>query len=335
MSSDDDDDDFSFKSNNSSVIEVRKPKKSKTKAHESDDDFLFISTSTKENQKRDKAKSLVQTTNSKTSLPSSTSGSSLTSHKSSTIQDLPGTTTTQSISNSIKAVSENSWRGPDITTESSAKALITKYLMHQNRPYSVIQVYENLHKRIQKPTIERSLNTLCELSSVSSSGTTNTRIICKEYGKAKIYFPDQNCFQTMSERDMKQLEIEIDLLQQQVDRKMMHELQLNSKVVSMSAEPSDIEIDRYVPSIFLHAYTFSYNCYIDNSEKITFTTHSEIREFESRVRTKAALLNDMKSLGPVNPRDFENAIREHNKTRILWKERKVSNISVHFIIISQ
>ena len=52
--------------------------------------------------------------------------------------------------------------------------------------------------------------------------------------------------------------------------------------------------------------------------------YSEINEFESRLRKKRALVSDMASLGPVNPKDFENAVRLHNKTRSLWKERKVS-----------
>lgn len=73
-------------------------------------------------------------------------------------------------------------RGPNITTESAAKKLILHYLKLQNRPYSAIQVFDNLHKRIAKPTVERCLTTLSE---------TDGGLRCKEYGKAKIYFFDQ------------------------------------------------------------------------------------------------------------------------------------------------
>ena len=73
-------------------------------------------------------------------------------------------------------------RGPNITTESAAKKLILQYLKQQNRPYSAIQVYDNLHKRIAKPTAERCLAVLSE---------NDGGLRCKEYGKAKIYFIDQ------------------------------------------------------------------------------------------------------------------------------------------------
>lgn len=73
-------------------------------------------------------------------------------------------------------------RGANITTESAAKKLILQYLKLQNRPYSAIQVFDNLHKRIAKPTVERCLSTLSE---------NDGGLRCKEYGKAKIYFFDQ------------------------------------------------------------------------------------------------------------------------------------------------
>lgn len=73
-------------------------------------------------------------------------------------------------------------RGPNITTESGAKKLILQYLKQQNRPYSAIQVFDNLHKRIAKATAERCLAVLSE---------NDGGLRCKEYGKAKIYFIDQ------------------------------------------------------------------------------------------------------------------------------------------------
>ena len=73
-------------------------------------------------------------------------------------------------------------RGPNITTESAAKKLILQYLKQQNRPYSAIQVFDNLHKRIAKPTAERCLAVLSD---------NDGGLRCKEYGKAKIYFIDQ------------------------------------------------------------------------------------------------------------------------------------------------
>ena len=73
-------------------------------------------------------------------------------------------------------------RGAAVTTESAAKKLVLQYMKQQNRPYSVIQVHENLHNRIPKITVQRVLDSLS-----SESGGLKM----KEYGKAKIYYLDQ------------------------------------------------------------------------------------------------------------------------------------------------
>lgn len=103
------------------------------------------------------------------SVPSSSSSSSFTSG--SVGSNLVGGGTSGDIT-----------RGANITTESAAKKLILQYLRLQNRPYSAIQVFDNLHKRIAKPIVERCLATLSE---------PDGGLRCKEYGKAKIYFFDQ------------------------------------------------------------------------------------------------------------------------------------------------
>ncbi len=94
-------------------------------------------------------------------------------------------------------------RGPDITTESAARSLVSRYFLQQNRPYSALQVYENLHRRIAKGMVERVLNTLTE----SSTGPGMCRLQCKEYGKAKIYFPDQSIFPVLSPPELIALQV--------------------------------------------------------------------------------------------------------------------------------
>lgn len=101
----------------------------------------------------------------------STTSSSSSSASSSMASNIPGGGTSGDIT-----------RGANITTESAAKKLILQYLRLQNRPYSAIQIFDNLHKRIAKPTVERCLATLSE---------PDGGLRCKEYGKAKIFFFDQ------------------------------------------------------------------------------------------------------------------------------------------------
>jgi hypothetical protein len=37
-----------------------------------------------------------------------------------------------------------------VASEAAARRLVQQYLMAQNRPYSVIQVYDNLHHRVSR-----------------------------------------------------------------------------------------------------------------------------------------------------------------------------------------
>ena len=94
------------------------------------------------------------------------------------------------ISNNIPIVTNNSdalindiTKGPPVSTEASAKKIILQYMIHQNRPYSVIQVHDNLHGRIPKQTVQRVLDIL--------SNGTDGQLKMKEYGKAKIYYLNQ------------------------------------------------------------------------------------------------------------------------------------------------
>lgn len=82
---------------------------------------------------------------------SSSSHSAPKSTKTSVIAD------SSSIPTSTLGVDNNLTTGGPVTTEAAAKKLISQYLKMQNRPYSAIQVHDNLHGRIPKAVTERAL----------------------------------------------------------------------------------------------------------------------------------------------------------------------------------
>ena len=241
---DSDEDDLSLSVSDSSVVKTSTTKKKAKLDTSNGDNFSLDSDSSKENAKKSNKKpktttkskdtkvtsSSAKNVNTKPSIPTSSSSNTFTN----TTANIK--TSSSNIKDSSVGISE-SWRGNEITTDSGAKALLLKYLLHQNRPYSVIQIYENLHKRIQKGTIERCLTAL-------DKNETGTRLICKEYGKAKIYFPDQSSFPILSERERIQLQNEITNHEGQVSQKLSNEQQLKSKIAALSSEPSDNDIDR-------------------------------------------------------------------------------------------
>lgn len=143
-------------------------------------------------------------------------------------------------SSSSGSFSKDITRGPDVTTEKEAKSLIVRYLLTQNRPYSAIQIYDNLHKRIQKPSIERCL------SSLSEPGGS---LLCKEYGKAKIYFPDQSKLASNITPDqMSKLDSEITDRKNSLITAQNKERMLRTKLAALLTEPTDEDLDRFTIS---------------------------------------------------------------------------------------
>lgn len=73
-----------------------------------------------------------------------------------------------------------------------AKAIVQAYILKMNRPFSAINVYDNLHRSIAKPGIIKALDTCVEEGSV----------LAKAYGKNKIYFANQVHLPALSEEEI-------------------------------------------------------------------------------------------------------------------------------------
>jgi len=144
------------------------------------------------------------------------------------------TSTTQAPTNSSGDIT----RGPPITTDIAAKKLIGQYLTQQNRPYSAIQVHDNLHKRVPKATVERVLTSM----SLPDSG-----FICKEYGKAKIYFVDQNTLPSnFTPQQLDQISAENDALKTENEARSAEERRVRSELQQLLNEPRDADLEEMI-----------------------------------------------------------------------------------------
>ena len=76
------------------------------------------------------------------------------------------------------------------------------YLNKQNRPYSAIDIFNNLHKEHGKTSIVKALESL----------TASCKIREKTYGKQKVYVADQSQFPTASDAELKQMDGKINEL---------------------------------------------------------------------------------------------------------------------------
>lgn len=145
------------------------------------------------------------------------------------------------------AVSADITKGPPITTDAAAKRLILQYMTVQNRPYSSIQINDNLHKRIPKANLERVLATLSE---------PGGGLLCKEYGKAKIYFVDQATLKSnFTAEQLSALECENDRLRKSAETLKSEEKSFSRELDLLKNSPVDAELDRYYYPLWLKRYS--------------------------------------------------------------------------------
>ena len=196
----------------------------------------------------------------------------------------------------VSADSTDITRGAPVTTDIAAKKLMSQYLRQQNRPYSSIQIHDNLHKRIPKATVERVLTSMC----LPDSG-----FVCKEYGKAKIYFVDQASLPSDYTADqLDELRNENDELKNRVDQAAAQERAAKAELQHLLAEPSDQELTQQL---------------LDINARIT-----EKRFRVERLSGKGGTSSAASSSVPNNVRfkSLADAVSAHNQFRRAWQTRK-------------
>ena len=84
-------------------------------------------------------------------------------------------------------------------TLKEAMDAIKEYMIKQNRPYSLQNVLDNMHGRVAKTIAVKVLDEL----------TDKKVLVCKEYGKAKLYLANQDNFPTTSNEEITKLDEKI------------------------------------------------------------------------------------------------------------------------------
>ncbi|KAL3832712.1 hypothetical protein ACJMK2_024329 [Sinanodonta woodiana] len=113
---------------------------------------------------------------------------------------------------------------------------VLEYLEKQNRPYSALDICNNLHKEYGKTAVVKACESLAESGKIRE----------KAYGKQKVYVADQSKFPDVDENEIQQMDATIAQLTEKVQdsmecvRKLEQELKtLNS---SMSTEQAKVEL---------------------------------------------------------------------------------------------
>lgn len=86
-------------------------------------------------------------------------------------------------------------------------AAVLSYMKQQNRPYSALDIFNNLHKAHGKTAIVKSLETLA----------SEKKLLEKTYGKSKIYVYHQSQFPDVSDEQLGKLDEKLKSVQCEID----------------------------------------------------------------------------------------------------------------------
>lgn len=103
----------------------------------------------------------------------------------------------------------------------------------QNRPYSLINIFDNLHGKIKKPQVQRILDSL------ASAGELQV----KEFGKAKIYLLNQKNIPDVNQSELDEITKEVQELRT-THRQLTEEVKgLTAELKDLQNQPTDEQID--------------------------------------------------------------------------------------------
>ena len=105
-------------------------------------------------------------------------------------------------------------------------------MINQNRPYSLINIFDNLHGNVKKGQLQKILDSLTE----------EKKLIMKEYN-TKIYLANQDNFPQVSEEELNKLDNDINLIREE-NKKLKEEYNIkNVELKTISATYTDNELD--------------------------------------------------------------------------------------------
>ncbi len=123
--------------------------------------------------------------------------------------------------------------GGAASSVAEAVAVVGSYLRAQNRPYSAIQLHDNLHGRVNKALMESALATLVEGGAVCR----------KEYGKAAIFWPSQGAFSAVTQEEVAALNAKNEQLEAAVAAAGAARRAVEARLGMLTAGPSGAALE--------------------------------------------------------------------------------------------
>lgn len=157
-----------------------------------------------------------------------------------------------------------------------------------NRPYSVINVYDNLHGCINKNNVQRFMDELSK----------ENKLQCKEYGKAKVYLINQKEFKSLNTNEMNKLKMDMELVQEQNE---LFKIDFNNLVKKKKKLLQDLELIQNLEE---------YKKKIQNIE-------DEIKSYEQMNKNSKFTIEEI-----------EHIKKNHGYLHFMWLKRKTLCIEI-------
>ena len=161
-----------------------------------------------------------------------------------------------------------------MSKKQNAEAAIKNYLEKQNRPYSAIDIFNNLHKEFGKTAVVKALETLVE----------QEQIIEKIYGKQKVYAPLQDQYGEFDENEIKSLDVKIAEMNESLGILQQQSKQQESQINSFGKEMTTATLVQTVQN--LKKENFDLNKQIDKLKSETTLMTKEERQKLYERKTK-------------------------------------------------
>lgn len=126
-----------------------------------------------------------------------------------------------------------------MSKDKEAPAKILKYLTDQNRPYSAVDILNNLHKEFGKTCITRVLEQL------AASGKIKEKV----YGKQKVYVVDQTQLADVDDKELAAMDKKIAELQEKVTAAKSKVKSMENKLSSLKSSLTSAEAAKQLEKV--------------------------------------------------------------------------------------
>ncbi|CAL1542107.1 unnamed protein product [Lymnaea stagnalis] len=177
--------------------------------------------------------------------------------------------------------------------EATASQAVLAYMIKQNRPYSVQDVFQNMGKDLGKTAVMKAMEGL----------TAEGKLKEKVYGKQKVYVADQSQFPAVNDAELRaideritQLNEKIQLSQEEI-RKLETELQQYNGTMSTNMARSELsQIYPEIEALKLKLTKLKEGRVLISKEEkeIIFKNREKyVKEWRKRKRTASDILNSI------------------------------------------